>query len=320
MRNDSGGKTLIRVPPRPRVASIEKAFWKCWGAMWSPFYLARASMLGVPGLAFRRMGVELGIELLARRRAPIRFVTIFDLFFMPIDSTRYFEFDFAWRALSDVMCHDFLDVSSPRLFPILFARKYPRLSAHWINPDRTDLAETTSIVQALGLDSRCKLHDCLIGDAPFDPDSFDVITCISVMEHIPDDGLAIRKMWEWLKPKGRLVISVPCAARAFEQHIDRNEYGILPSDDQGFFFWQRFYDLDLIEERIFKVCGEPTQYTVYGEKKPGTFSENAERKRANSDTYAFWREPFLMARDYGFFDGIADLPGEGVVAMEFIKS
>jgi hypothetical protein len=35
--------------------------------------------------------------------------------------------------------------------------------------------------------------------------------------------------------------------------------------------------------------------------------------------YPFWREPYMMAVEYQSFSSIDELPGEGVVMLEFIK-
>lgn len=307
----------IRVPSRPRISTIEIVFWKLVGAILTPIYLLLAWFYHAPGLGFRRKCAELGFRLVFHRHASLRYVTLFDMIFMPMDSTRYFEFEFAWRVLSDVFCQNYLDVSSPRLFPLIFSLHRLPVSVHLVNPNKKDLTETATLANAMRLN--CVLHDCLITDAPFASRSFDVITCLSVLEHIPDDESAIKTMWDLLKPGGKLVLTVPCMARAAEQYIDQNEYGILQPDDNGFVFWQRFYDAQRLHEKIFTTCGKPVVSEVYGEKQAGSFFKNAEAKRANPDRYAFWREPYMMAREYILFDSVGDLPGEGVIAMEFVK-
>ncbi len=238
-----------------------------------------------------------------------------------MDSTRYFEFDFAWRALANVPIQHYLDVSSPRLFPLILLSKKRAMTAELINPDSNDLNTTINLVRASGFDARCRWRDCLIESAPFAPGSFDVITSISVVEHIPQDTLALQKMWMLLKFGGRLLLTVPCAAEASEQYIDYDAYGLLAPDAQGFVFWQRFYDESLLRERIFSVTGEPIQSVIYGEKIAGSFLKNAERKRAEFfTTYPFWREPYMMGQEYACFESVDALPGEGVIAMEFVKS
>ena len=44
----------------------------------------------------------------------------------------------------------------------------------------------------------------MIEKAPFEPETFDTITSISVLEHIPEDRAALEKMWKLLKPGGQV--------------------------------------------------------------------------------------------------------------------
>jgi len=235
-----------------------------------------------------------------------------------MDSTRYFEFAFMWDALSKMSIPRYLDVSSPRLFPIILILKKYELLAELLNPDATDLASTANLVQALSLEKRCNLRGCLISAVPFEPGSFDVVTSISVVEHIPQDTQAVQKMWDLLKPEGRLLLTLPCAAQASEQYIDRNEYGLLTPEEEGYFFFQRLYDQRLLEERIFSITGQPRQRMIYGEKSAGTLRRNLDRKMADPH-YPFWREPQMMGQDFRYFGELGELPGEGVIALEFEK-
>ncbi len=238
-----------------------------------------------------------------------------------MDSTRYFEFDFAWRALANVPIQHYLDVSSPRLFPLILLSKKRAMTADLINPDSNDLNTTINLVRASGFDARCRWRDCLIESAPFAPGSFDAITSISVVEHIPNGMQAVDKMWELLKPGGRLLLTLPCAAEALVQYINRNEYGIQAPDENGFVFFQYIYDMALLSGQIFCVTGQPARYAIYGEKKAGGLQKNAEQKRTELLTrYPFWREPYMMGQEYTFFKTVTALPGEGVIAMEFVKS
>jgi len=235
-----------------------------------------------------------------------------------MDSVRYFEFDFMWQELSRTSFRNYLDISSPRLFPVLVASKKRDCIATLINPDVSDLARTLKLVKSAGLGSRCKLYDYLIDSAPFDAASFDVVTCMSVLEHIPEDSQAIQKMWKLLKPRGRLLLTVPCAAISAEEYLDRNEYGLSSANGDGFFFFQRYYDQRLLQERIFRITGDPSRLTVYGELRPGCYRENMESRRSDAN-YPAWREPYMMGKEYGYFESLDDLPGIGVVGMEFVK-
>jgi SAM-dependent methyltransferase len=312
-------RSYIRVPSQARFSVLQKLVVGTLGLSLSPMYWLLASKVGVPGLSFRAECAKLGLRLIFSRHnvMPVEFVYL--CLFGPMDSTRYFEFDFLWHALSSSTLKDYLDVSSPRLFPAILLYKKPSCLAHLVNPDPKDLHRTRQLVESMGFQNRCRLHECLISDAPLSPASFDVISSISVMEHIPDDREALRKMWSFLRPGGRLLITVPCASRSSEQYIDRNEYGILASERNGFFFWQRFYDRSQLEDRFFTVTGPPKKMVVYGEKERGSFQKNAARKRADR-YYPLWREPYMMACEYRHYPSIEELPGEGVIALEFIKS
>ena len=42
-------------------------------------------------------------------------------------------------------------------------------------------------------------------------------------------------------------------------------------------------------------------------------------KRLLGSRYPFWREAYMMATEYRMFPSMEELPGEGVVMLEFIK-
>jgi SAM-dependent methyltransferase len=311
-------KTFIRVPDHVPLTMAQKIKLALVGGVLSPIYWLLAYYYRVPGLQFRVRCARLGLRLLLNRKVPIA-DAVYSFFFYPMDSVRYFEFDFMWRALANAPIQHYLDVSSPRMFPTLLLLRKRALSAELLNPDTNDISATTALIKASGLSERCHFHNCLIEEAPFAPESFDVITSISVVEHIPQDTQAIQKMWAMLKRGGRLLLSVPCAAETSEEYINQNEFGLLEPDKSGFVFWQRFYDQQLLQERIFSITGLPNRKIVYGEKKAGALINNASRKRADP-MYPIWREPYMMGQDYGYFKSIADLPGQGVIAMEFVKA
>lgn len=311
-------KTYIDVPKKPLISGVRRLSVAFAGTILIPIYWLMAHGYRTPGLRFRFECALLGFRLLFDRKKYILREAICTLLFFPMDSTRYFEFDFMWNGLASVPIGRYLDVSSPRLFPLMLLDKRPEVTAEIINPDREDLFLTEVLVGALELGDRCRLSNCLIESSDFIDESFDVITSISVVEHIPRDTEAIASMWSLLKPGGRLLLSVPCAAVCSEQYISENFYGILEPGTDGYTFWQRFYDEDLLRERIFPVTGKPHRYKVYGEKTPGSFRRNADRKMADP-LYPYWREPYMMGKEYRYFESIRDLPGEGVIAMEFVK-
>ena len=288
------------------------------GIALSPAYLLMAHHYDAPGLAFRLRCAGLGLRLLYNRVPSVSFANIYSLIFWPMDSTRYFEFDFMWEALSKFPISRYLDVSSPRLFPVILALTKGDITAELLNPDPADVGSTSTIVEALGLKNRCSLHQCLITAAPWEAQSFDAITSISVVEHILQDTEAVQMMWDLLRPGGKMLLTLPCAAQASDQYINRNEYGLLTADDEGWFFFQRLYDLQLLEERIYSVTGQPHRRVIYGEKIHGTLRRNLDRKMCDPH-YPYWREPCMMGQDFRYFEDLGELPGEGVIALEFNK-
>jgi hypothetical protein len=124
-------------------------------------------------------------------------------------------------------------------------------------------------------------------------------------------------MWSLVKPGGRLILTVPLRKVASEEYIDGDAYGLLQPGDDGYVFWQRYYDQDMLQERVFSITGPPARMRVYGEKRPGLYSRNVARKMAGPERYSFWREPYMMGTEYRFFDSIDELPGMGVIGLSF---
>jgi len=50
-------------------------------------------------------------------------------------------------------------------------------------------------------------------------DEYDLITCVSVLEHIEDHAAAVRNMFKLLKPQGHLVLSFPYTERAYVRNV-----------------------------------------------------------------------------------------------------
>lgn len=282
-------------------------------------YWGAAHCLGTPGLAFQRLVMQRALKL--RLAGAHRCAGYHEMVTLPLDSVRYFEFDFMWRSVGTLAAPgSYLDISSPRMFPLLLLQNNPRLRGDLVNPDLRDLEVTRALFDNCGLSGRCGFRGALAGELDLAPESYDIVTSISVLEHIPGRGdrAAVEVMWRLLKPGGRLLLSVPCAARAFEEHIDYDEYRLQAAGGKAFVFGQRFYHDALLQERIFTVTGPPARMGVYGEKRPGFSIEN--RNAKNSDpNYPCWREPYLMGKEFAHFAAIDQLPGWGVVAMEFRK-
>jgi SAM-dependent methyltransferase len=269
---------------------------------------------GLPGLEVRLRIAALASRLALRRR--VRSTRLYEMFCFPMDSTRYFEFDFMWRRLKDVSNASYLDVSSPRLLPILFVDAKKDVVATFINPDAADLRETRDLTEACGIAGRVRFEERVVGELSIPDETFDVITSISVVEHIRDDVSAVAEMWRTLRPGGRLLLSMPCAARAEQQFINSKNYSFIAPEDDGTVFHQYVYDSRSLQ-RLFAVTGNPVQQEIYGERESGFHLRLYERKWTDA-SYPFWKEPWFMTT-FSRFDSIEELPGEGVVLLEFVK-
>lgn len=311
-------KQYIEVPLPMESSAVQKLWRGLLGILLLPGYVIAAKILRGPGISIHVQCVFLALRLFFLRR--ISFRTFYLLICFPMDSTRYFEFHEVLNRFKKISFSSCLDVSSPRLIPLMLLMQNKAAIVNIINPDRTDIQETRQLADALKLTSRCVYKNSTIEMAKYSPETFDLITCISVLEHIPADREAVEVMWLLLRPGGRLILTLPCMAQPLEQYISRNDYNILSPGSDGYTFWQRYYNEERLHESIFNIAGEPTNMVIYGERINGLFYRNASMKRLLGSLYPFWRESYMMAKEYRYFDTIAELPGEGVVMLEFVKT
>lgn len=310
-------KTYTKIPDLQPESALGRVARVLCSAVF-PWYLLRAHLHGIPGLRFPWNSARFALRSLASTHDAVSHAEIYRMLFTPVESTRYFEFGLAWDFLSDISVNHYLDVSSPRLFPLYFLTQKRQAAAELVNPNQEDLKITAGLVSACGLAKRCTLRNSLIEDAPFPPSTFDVITSLSVVEHIVEDQIAVQRMWELLKPRGRLVISVPCAAVAEAQYISVDQFGLQQPDEEGFFFLQYVYDEALLQDHFYRVLGSPKRRGVYGENQPGSLRCGLIKKWSGAK-YPRWKEPYTMALEFQRYERVADLPGEGVIVMEFEK-
>jgi SAM-dependent methyltransferase len=75
-----------------------------------------------------------------------------------------------------------------------------------------------------------------ITNIPFADESFDVILCNHVLEHIPDDGKAIKELYRVLKPNGWAILQVPLDSNLAETLEDPQ---IISEEDRLKFYGQK---------------------------------------------------------------------------------
>src|SRR3954468_1350398 len=68
-----------------------------------------------------------------------------------------------------------------------------------------------------------------VGEAPVEaiphPDeSFDLVTCLDVIEHTDDDVRALRELRRVTRPGAAAIVSVPASPRLWSQHDEANEH------------------------------------------------------------------------------------------------
>ncbi len=309
-------KTYLRYKETSsRLSLWEKLVIGLAGTFLAPVYWLLAYAHKTPGLQFRGYFLRKGIQLAIQHG---RLDAAYRLIVMPLDSFRYFEFDFMSNSVQKAKIAKYLDVSSPRLFPLMVADQNPDAVVHFINPDARDLARTADLAKDLGLEERSTFHAEMISDVKFATGSFDLITCMSVLEHIDDDKGAIAKFWELLAPGGRLLLTIPCANMAQEEYMNQDDYQLGASKLEEFQFFQRFYDHALLETQIYSITGPPVHHQIYAEKVAGTYQQNETRKREDK-FFPAWRAPYDMGRHYEYKDDFAVMPGIGVIGLEFIK-
>lgn len=305
----------LRFPPSgPPLSRGRQFLHNALGLLMLPYALAAARLRGTPGLRARLRCIALGLRALRRGEPRIAFGLIVN----PMDSVRYFELDFVESCVPRPVAGGYLDVSSPRLVFLTVLDRQKSLVADVVNPIAEDLEDSLALARALGLAERCRPLRALIEEAGYREGSFDLVTSISVIEHIPGDRDAVATMWSLLRPGGRLVITVPCAREACEEYTNLDEYGLFDSSDEGLTYWQRYYDEEMLARSIWSVTGPPLRTRIYGETAPGHYDRNVMRKRTDP-SYPYWLEPVMMGREYRYYDSIGALPGIGVIGMMFVK-
>jgi len=59
---------------------------------------------------------------------------------------------------------------------------------------------------------------------PFEDGAFDLITCLDVIEHTPDDGVTMRELRRVAKPGAWLLVTVPAYPLLWSQHDEANHH------------------------------------------------------------------------------------------------
>ena len=274
--------------------------------------LQRARRHGLEGLQFDLFGRRLGWKLLLRGvKSGWAYVL------NPVSVPRDFEFEFTWAQLP-TFGGSFLDVSSPRLFSLFVAKRRPDASISSVNPDPVDTAQTQRMVNALRLGA-ISVRGCDIRELAERDERYDCIWSISVIEHVAgeyDDRQAVDV--GMLRPGGRLILTVPVDRTQWDEYRDRDYYGLQQPWIGGSYFFQRFYDLRAIEERLL-APGRPAKLLTWcGERERGRFADYVGRWLRDGIDCTL-ADPEEMARHYRHFPSWEAMPGFGVCGLVIEK-
>jgi len=275
----------------------------------------RARRAGIPALPFDRLGRELGWRRMLRGQILPGLSELLN----PLSLVRYFELDFALRHLPRPVA-SVLDVSSPRLLPLLMARLNPDATVTSLNPDEGDLLETSRRAGWMGLANFEALNRDAAGLPTERHRSFDYVSCVSVLEHVAgnyDDSEAIRALFGYVKPGGTLVVTVPLSPE--KKHED--EYlpeGALPypgshaiTGPDGRYFFQRLYSEESVRDRLLRPLGEvETHIEWWGEARKGAYNQYH-----HSPAYGKGTDCTEFLEHYDNFNSYARMPGAGIAGI-----
>ena len=247
-------------------------FLAACGAIVSYFCLGCACLCRLKGVGFDLFGRKLFFRGLLRKLPKASLAT---LGLNPVGASRFFEFHFAGRALKEMRAGRWLDVSSPRLIFLWGAEKL-NFQVNVINPDPLDLKESIALSKIVRNGRRINFYpNTFAGSLPFKDSSIDILTSLSVLEHIPGEGdkLAMDEFIRVVRPQGRIVLTLPVHGQYSEEYRENDPYAIqAPQDGQEKKFFQRLYDEQSLEQRIIAHPGLTLLHKEYFvERRPGDF-------------------------------------------------
>ena len=92
---------------------------------------------------------------------------------------------------------------------------YGEVSGVELDPDAAAAAAQRGI---------CEVEVGRLEELPFEDDSFDLVTCLDVLEHVPDDRQALAEMRRVTKPGGWLLLTVPAYPALWSLHDVANHH------------------------------------------------------------------------------------------------
>ena len=237
-----------------------------------------------------RLGARLAVKDWASRRtisrrclSIIRHPSYLITWLTPISYTRLREFAFVFENIARYKPSPtaILDIGSPKLLPVTISYSRPERRLDSIDIAEGEVLWTTKAKAHLGLSNLTPT----VADArrlPFDNEKFDLVTSVSVFEHIaPEkDGevIAARELGRVLAPGGVALLTVPFARVYFAEYQTGRVYERVSANGAPIFY-QRFYDLDLLKQNLVTASGLQLVSLNFIEER--FFSNNPRKRLAN---------------------------------------
>jgi SAM-dependent methyltransferase len=94
-------------------------------------------------------------------------------------------------------------------------RRYGSVRGLELNEDAAELARSRGVGE---------VEIGRVEELPWPDESFDLITCLDVIEHTADDGIALRELLRVRKPGGWLLVTVPAYQALWSAHDEANHH------------------------------------------------------------------------------------------------
>jgi len=168
--------------------------------------------------------------------------------FVPLDPWRFWELGRLAEVPFEGRC---LDVSSPKLLASLLEREG---AGRWVAVDLFH----EEVLRWRRLDPGLALAVCDGRVLPCPDASFDHVLCVSVVEHVADDGdgRLMAEIWRALKPGGFLDLTTNVARAPREIWTPRRFWGRAQVERDGLVFFERHYAPGELSARLLRLQWE----------------------------------------------------------------